>query len=112
MPFLINVENDNKVPLCGRVLDTREGILNEVSPKPINRRGLRSIDCPFHGECLTHAARHNWKAWSCEKCPNLGLDSVYQKLKSIAPYYRLMAEIYPEFKRKYESAIKAFHIEA
>ena len=59
-----------------------------------------------------HAARHNWQAWTCEKCPNLGLESVYQKLKSIAPYYRLLSEIYPEFKRKYDAVIKTLHVEA
>ena len=112
MPFPINVENDDKVTLSGRVLDTREEILNEVSPKPINRKGLKSIDCPFYGDCLMHAARHNWHTWTCEECPNLRLDLVCRKLKSIAPYYRLMVEIYPEFKRKYESAIKSLHIEA
>ena len=112
MPFPINVESDNKITLRGRVLDTREEILNEVSPKPINRRGRRLIDCPFHGECLMHAAKHNWKAWTCEKCPNLGLESVYQKLKSIAPYYRLLSEIYPEFKRKYDPVIKSLYVEA
>jgi hypothetical protein len=105
LPFPINVENDNKVTLHGRVLDTREEILNEVSPKPINRKGRRSIDYPFHGECLMHSPRHNWKAWTCEKWSNLGLDSVYQKPKSIAPYYGLLSEIYPGFRRKYDPVI-------
>jgi hypothetical protein len=44
LPFPINGENDHKVTLRGRVLDTREELLNEVSPKPITRRGRRSID--------------------------------------------------------------------
>jgi hypothetical protein len=86
--------------------------LNIGLPTPVNRKGLKSIDCPFYGDCLMHAGRRNWHAWTCEECPNLGLDSVYQKLKSILPYYRLVAEIYPEFKSKYEPVMKSLHVEA
>lgn len=86
--------------------------MNIGTPEPVNRRGLKLNDCPFYGECLMHAARRNWLAWTCEECPNRKLDSVCRKLKSIAPYYRLLAEIYPEFKRKYEPAMKSFQVEA
>ncbi len=72
------------------------------SAQPINKKGLKYIDCPLYGDCLTHAAKRNWKSWNCEQCPNLGLKQVCQKLKFIEPYYELLAEIYPEFKRKYE----------
>jgi len=58
-----------------------------------------------------YAAKHNWRAWTCEECPNLRFDSVYQKLRFIASYYQLLAEIYPEFKRKYEPAIDSFNLE-
>ena len=97
---------------CGRVLDTRRDLMNVGLSKPVNRKGLKSIDCPFYGECLLGAARQNWKAWTCEECPNLGLDSVYQKLKSMTPYYRLLSEIYPEFKRKYDPVMKSLHVQA
>jgi len=86
--------------------------LNIGLPTPVNRKGHKSSDCPFYGDCLMHAARRNWHAWSCGECPNLGLDSVYQKLKSITPYFRLLAEIYPEFKSKYEPAMKSLRVEA
>ena len=112
MPFFIDVKKGNKVPVCGQVIETRRDVLNINLPTPVDRKGLRSIDCPFYGECLMVAARHNWKAWTCEECPNLGLDSVYQKLKSITPYYRLLSEIYPELKRKYDPVMKSLHVGA
>ena len=31
-----------------------------------------------------HAAKLNWKAWSCEECRNRKLHSVHQKIKLIA----------------------------
>ena len=80
--------------------------------QPLNRKGLKSIDCPFYGECLMRAAKENWQAWTCEECPHLGLDTVCQKLKSIKPYYRLLFEIYPEFKRKYEATMESLQVEA
>jgi len=58
-----------------------------------------------------YAAKRNWNAWTCEECPNLKLDLICQKLKFIASYYELLAEIYPEFKRKYEPAMNALHPE-
>jgi hypothetical protein len=78
--------------------------------KPLNRKGLKSIDCPFYGECLMGVAKKNWNAWTCEECPYLGLDKVHRKHKSIRPYYQLLFEIYPEFKRKYEPAMKSLHV--
>ena len=95
----------------GHLLESRGDVLNIGLPKPVNRKGLRSIHCPFYGDCLMHAGRSNWNAWTCEECPNLGLDSVYQKLKSIAPYYRLLSEVYPEFKRKYDHVMNSLHVE-
>jgi hypothetical protein len=97
------------VTVCEQVLEARRDMLNIGLPNPMNRKGLKAIDCPFYGDCLMHAARCNWHAWTCEECPNLGLDSVWRKIKSIAPYYRLMAEIYPEFKRKYKPVMKSLH---
>ena len=86
-------------------------MLKTKSPKPVYKKGSKAMDCPFYGDCLMHAAKDNWKAWSCEECPNLRLDSVYQKLRFIAPYYQLLAEIYPEFKRKYEPAKDSFYLQ-
>ena len=81
-------------------------------PKPAKENGLKYMDCPLSGDCLTHAARRKWKAWSCEECPNRMLDSVCQELKFIAPYYQIMAEINSEFKRKYEPLMNGLHPEA
>jgi hypothetical protein len=44
-----------------------------------------------------------WKRWSCGKCPNHLLAKVYCRLRFIEHYYRPLAEIYPEFKRKYDT---------
>jgi hypothetical protein len=74
------------------------------SAQPIDGEGQRFIECPFYGDCLMHAAKRHWRTWTCAKCPNLRLDSLRKKLKFIAPYYQLLAEIYPEFRRKYEPA--------
>ena len=79
------------------------------SADPINRKGSRTLDCPFYGDCLMHAAELNCKAWPCERCPNRMLDSVRQELKFIAPYYQIMAEINAEFKRKYAPLMNGRH---
>jgi len=90
---------------------SRGKIVRVHSPQPIDRKGRKFIDCPFYGECLMQAARDNWDAWTCEECPYVGLDLICQKLRYIAPYYRLFAEINPEFKRKYEPVINSLEIE-
>jgi hypothetical protein len=82
-----------------------------VSFQPINSEGVKAIDCPFYSDCLMQAAKHNWRVWTCEKCPNLRLDLVCKKLKFISPYYELLSEIYPEFRRKFEPAIRLFDLE-
>ena len=97
--------------VCGEVLEGRKDMLNIGLPNPLDRMGLKSIDCPFYADCLMHVARCNWHAWTCEECPNLELDLIWRKLKSIAPYYPLLAEIYPEFKRKYKPAMKSLPAE-
>ena len=81
------------------------------SAHPVNREGRRFIECPFYGDCLMHAAKYNWSAWTCEECSNLKLDSVCKKLKFISPYYQLLSEIYPQFRTKYEPAIGLFDLE-
>ena len=81
------------------------------SVNPVNRKGLRIIDCPLYGDCLMHAAKRNWKSWSCEQCANLSLKLICQKLRFIEPYYGLLAEIYPEFKSKYEPVMNGLHPE-
>lgn len=85
-------------------------MLKTESPEPVNREGPKVIDCPFYGDCLMYAAKRNWKAWTCENCSNLKLDSVCRKLKFIAPYYQLLAEIYPELKKKYEPVMSSLSL--
>jgi hypothetical protein len=86
-------------------------MLKTDSPQPINREGVKVTDCPFYSDCLMLVAKRNWKSWSCEDCPNLRLDLVCKKLKFISPYYELLSEIYPEFRRKYEPAMSLFDLE-
>jgi hypothetical protein len=86
-------------------------MLRTNTPEPVNREGLKSIDCPFYGDCLMYASKRNWKGWTCEECPNLELQLICQKLRFIAPYYQVLAEIYPEFKRKYEPIIDSSNLE-
>jgi predicted nucleic acid-binding Zn finger protein len=57
------------------------------------------------------AAKLNRKTWGCDHCTNLKLKAVRQKMRYILPYYQLMAEIYPEFKKKYEPAMTIFNVE-
>ena len=82
------------------------------SVNPVNMKGLRILDCPFYRDCLMYAAKLNWEAWSCEQCSNRRLHTIYQKIKLITPYYKIMAEIYPEFKRKYETVMNSLELEA
>jgi len=86
-------------------------MLKTNSPQPINSESVKAIDCPFYSDCLMHAAKHYWRVWTCEKCPNFRLDFVFKKLKFISPYYKLLSEIYPEFRRKLEPAISLFDLE-
>ena len=78
------------------------------APKPKEKKGIKYIDCPLYGDCLMGAAKSNWQAWSCDNCPNLELKVVRQRIRYIAPYYRLLAEVYPEFRRKYEPVMNSF----
>jgi hypothetical protein len=89
----------------------REDCMQLNSAQPTNKNGLKYFDCPFYKECLSHAAKRNWKSWSCEQCANLSLMVICQKLKFIEPYYELLAPIYPEFKRKYEPVMNVLHPE-
>jgi len=73
------------------------------SAQPTNKNGPKYFDCHFYKECLSHAAKRNWKSWSCEQCANLSLKLICQKLRFIEPYYGLLAEIYPEFKPQWQS---------
>jgi len=79
-------------------------------PQPVNRKGIKYLDCPLYGDCLMRAAKSSWETWSCGHCKNLKLKAVRQKMRYIAPYYQLMAEIYPEFKKKYEPAMTMFNV--
>lgn len=70
--------------------------------------GCKNINCPFYEDCLDYAAKRNWHAWTCKGCPNLGLGSILQKVRAIAPYYKVLSEIYPEFAARYRPAMEAF----
>jgi len=80
-------------------------------PQPKEKKGIKYIDCPFYGDCLTHAVRSYWKTWNCDQCQNLRLKAVRQKMRFVASYYQLMAEIYPEFKKRYGPAMSIFDVE-
>ena len=77
-------------------------------PEPKNKKGIKYIDCPIYGDCLMTAAKSNLQAWSCDNCPNLKLNAVRKRIRYIAPYYKLLAEVYPEFRRKYEPVMNSF----
>lgn len=89
---------------CGRKMNTAE------TAHPVDGEGQRFIECPYYADCLMHAAKRNWSAWTCTKCPNLRLDSVCKKLKFVSPYYELLSEIYPEFRKKFEPAMSLFDL--
>ena len=78
------------------------------APNPKEKKGIKYIDCPLYGDCLMGAAKSHWQAWSCDKCPNLWLKDVRQRIRYVAPYYQLLAEIYPEFRRKYGPVMNTF----
>ena len=72
------------------------------TPQPKDKKGIKYIDCPLYSDCLMGAAKSNLQTWSCDKCPNLSLKVIRQRIRHMAPYYRLLAEVYPEFRSKYE----------
>lgn len=80
-------------------------------PQPSEKKGLKYIDCPLYGDCLMRAAKHNWKIWSCDQCLNFRLQTIQKKMRRVLPYYNLLSEIYPEFKRKYEPVVNALDLE-
>jgi hypothetical protein len=75
--------------------------------EPLNQKGLKHTDCPLYVECLTYAVNQRWDYWSCGKCENHMLNSIYERLQFIEEYYPLLAQIYPEFRRKYEGFIQS-----
>ena len=81
-------------------------------PEPLNRKGSKQVDCPFYVDCLTYAVNQRWDYWSCGKCENHMLSSVYERLQFIEQYYWPLAEIYPEFRRKYEQFMSSYRPES
>jgi hypothetical protein len=77
--------------------------------KPRKQKGLKHADCPFYVECLTHAVNQGWDYWSCGKCESHMLSPVFERLQFIEEYYPVLAQIYPEFRRKYEQFIEPGH---
>ena len=82
--------------------------MHRDSPRPVKRKGTERTDCPFYGQCLTFAVKRNWKHWSCGTCRNHMLAPIYKKRKYIEDYYELLAQIYPEFRKKYEHCMEAY----
>ena len=38
------------------------------NPNPIQKNGSRNIFCPHYDDCLSHAAKLNWEAFTCFDC--------------------------------------------
>ena len=76
--------------------------------KPLNQKGAKHVDCPFYAECLTYAVNQGWDHWRCGKCDNHVLSPVYERLHFIEEYYPLLAQIYPEFRSKYERFMESY----
>ena len=47
--------------------------------RPIQKPGMRNIDCPFYDDCLSHAAKKFWQNFSCSLCPNKSLKHFFDK---------------------------------
>ncbi len=85
------------------------GLLYQEPPQPVNQEGTRYPDCPFYDHCLNYAVKQMWSHWSCGKCLNYMLIPIFERLQYIENYYGLVADIYPEFRRKYERFLKSYH---
>ena len=83
----------------------------EDSPQPAKEEQFRFFDCPFYKDCLRDAAINSVEAWSCGQCPNLRLQEIYQEIRFIAPYYRSLADIYPQFRARYERVMNSYEVE-
>ena len=83
--------------------------LHPVTIEPLNKKGLKHNYCPFYVECLTYTVNHRWDYWSCGKCENHKLISLCDRLQFIEEYYPVLAQIYPEFKHKYERFMESCH---
>jgi hypothetical protein len=73
--------------------------------RPVKRKGVKHTECPFYERCLTYAVRCGWHQWSCGDCRNHLLAPVWRKLRYIEDYYGVLADIYPEFRHKYEHLV-------
>jgi transcription elongation factor Elf1 len=76
-------------------------MIREV-PQPVKEKGTKNFECPFYEQCLSSAAKRRWQHWSCGECRNHKLIPVYRRLRYIEDYYGVIADIYPEFRDKYE----------
>ena len=41
----------------------------ELKPRPVDKKGIRNICCPFYRKCLDMAVREKWTSWDCLICP-------------------------------------------
>jgi hypothetical protein len=76
--------------------------MNKATAKPVNQKGIRFIDCPFYDGCLSYTAKLKWKHWSCGSCPYQMLEQINKRMAYVADYYGVIADVYPEFRQKYE----------
>lgn len=91
---------------CFKV-NNRNNVLHEDPPQPINQEGMKHTDCPFYDLCLNYAAKCMWNSWSCGKCANHLLAPIHERMRYIEQYYQPLAQIYPEFREKYERFIES-----
>ena len=56
---------------CEQGKKIRAGIMKEIT-SPKRGKGERKTDCQFYDDCLSHAAKKNWKTFHCEGCDHYG----------------------------------------
>lgn len=78
-------------------------MVHQEKPRPVKEAGVKHTECPWYDDCLTYAARRGWSFWSCGQCSNHMLIPVFKRYRFIHEYYEFLAEIYPEFREKYET---------
>ena len=83
--------------------------LRPNASEPRNEIGVKHTECPLYVKCLNFAVNQKWSHWSCGKCKNHFLAPIYERLQFIEEYYQPLAEIYPEFRKKYGEYIESRH---
>jgi len=84
--------------------------MKHYAPEPLDQVGVKHIDCPFYVECLTCAVTRKWDSWSCGDCRNHLLVPILKRLEFVEQYYQSLADIYPEFRQKFERFIECYQV--